>query len=145
LIHEIRPKNGETTKISFPNTSSSTAEEEEKNERLESFEHLALIEPHSTPNLSNDNELSTEAPSFIIIPLETLHEPQASVLQFLKEPSYDKLVKDLWTQGHKYRDHLPKKILRTKQSRLPEMATLSSRGLSNSKEEMVEGIGWTSK
>jgi hypothetical protein len=37
---EIRPENGETTKISFPNTSSSAAVEEEKDEHLESFEHL---------------------------------------------------------------------------------------------------------
>jgi hypothetical protein len=108
---EIRPKNGETTEISFPNTSSSAAEEEDKDEHLESFEHLEQIEPPSTPNLSNDKEVNTEAPSFIIIPLETLHDPQASVHQCLKEPFYDKLVKDLCTQGHKSRNHLSKKIL----------------------------------
>jgi hypothetical protein len=33
----------------------------------------------------------------------------------------------------------------SKISRLLEMGTHSSRGLSNSKEEMMEGIGWTSK
>jgi hypothetical protein len=59
--------------------------------------------------------VSTEAPSFIIIPLERLHEVQALVLQCLKVPSYDKLVKDLCIQGHKSRNHLPKKILRSKQ------------------------------
>jgi len=112
---EIWSENGETTEISFPNTSSSAAEEEEKDEQLESFEHLDEIEPPSTPNLSNDKEVSTEPPSFIIIPLETLHDPQASVLQCLKEPSYDKLVNDLCTQGHKSKNHLPKKILRSKQ------------------------------
>jgi hypothetical protein len=58
---------------------------------------------------------STKAHSFITIPFETLHEPQASVLQCLKEPSYDKFVKDICTQGHKFRNHLHKKILRSKQ------------------------------
>jgi len=82
---------------------------------LESVEHLEQIEPLSTPNLSNDKEMSTEAHSFITIPFETLHEPQASVLQCLKKPSYDKFVKNLCTQGHKSRNHLPKKILRSKQ------------------------------
>jgi hypothetical protein len=76
---EIRLENGETTEISFP--SSAAAEEEEKEEHLESVEHLKQIEPLSTPNLSNDKEMSTEAHSFITIPFETLHEPQASVLQ----------------------------------------------------------------
>jgi hypothetical protein len=99
---------------SFPNTSSSATKEEEKEEHLESVEHLEQIELPSTPNLSNDKEVSTEAHSFIIIPLETLHKPQALILQCLKEPLYDKLVKDLCTQGHKSRNHLPKKILRSK-------------------------------
>jgi hypothetical protein len=87
MIHEqaeIRPVNRETTEISFPNTFSSAAEEEEKEEHLEFVEHLEQIEPPSTPNLSNDKEMSTEAHSFITIPFETFHEPQASVLQYLK-------------------------------------------------------------
>jgi hypothetical protein len=112
---KIRPKNGETTEISFPNTSSSTVNEEEKEEHLESVEHLKQIEPPSTSNLSNEKEMSTEAHSFITIPFETLQESQASVLQCLKEPSYDKLLKDLCTQGHKSRNHFPKKILQSKQ------------------------------
>jgi hypothetical protein len=70
---EMRPENGETTEISFPNTSSSAVEEEEKDEHLESFEHLEKIEPPSTPNLSNDRVVCIEAFSFIIIPLETFH------------------------------------------------------------------------
>jgi hypothetical protein len=110
---EIRPENGNTTEISFP--SSLAAKEEEKGEHLESVEHLEQIGPPSTPNLSNEKEISTEAHSFIIIPFETLHGPQASVLQCLKEPSFDKFVKDLCTQGHESRNHLPKKILRSKQ------------------------------
>jgi len=76
---EIRLKNGETTKISFPNTSSLAAEEEEKDEHLESVEHLEQIEPPLTPNLSNDKEVSSKAHFFITIPLETIHEPQASI------------------------------------------------------------------
>jgi hypothetical protein len=112
---EIWLENGETTEILFLDTSSSAAEEEEKGEHLESVEHLEHITPPSNPNLSNDSEMSTEVHSFIIIPFETLHEPQASVLQCLKEPSYDKFVKDPCTQGHKSRNHHPKKILRSKE------------------------------
>jgi hypothetical protein len=67
---KIRPENGETTRISFP--SSSTAEEEEKEGHLESIEHLEQIEPPSTPNLFNDKEMSTKAHSFITILFETL-------------------------------------------------------------------------
>jgi hypothetical protein len=56
-------------------------EEGEKDEHLESVEHLERIELPSTPNLSNDKEISTETHSFMItIPFETLHEPQALVL-----------------------------------------------------------------
>jgi len=112
---DIRPENEKTTKISFPNTFLSAAEEEEKNEHLESVEHLKQIEPPLAPNLSNDKEMSTEAYSFITIPFEILHEPRASVFQCIKEPSYDKFVKDLRTQGHKFRNYLLKKILRSKQ------------------------------
>jgi hypothetical protein len=90
-------------------------EEEEKDERLKSVEHIEKIELLSTPNLSNDKEVNTEAHSFITISIETLHEPQASILQCLKEPSYDKLIKDLFTQGHKSRNHLSKKIFQSKQ------------------------------
>jgi hypothetical protein len=87
----------------------------DNDEQEEKEEYLQQIEPPSTPNLSNDKEMSTETHSFITIPFETLHEPQALVLQCLKEPSYDKFVKDLCTQGHKSMNHLPKKILRSKQ------------------------------
>jgi hypothetical protein len=48
------------------------------------------FEPSADTSLSNEKEVSTEAPSFIIIPLETHHEPKALVIQFLKEPSYAK-------------------------------------------------------
>jgi hypothetical protein len=59
--------------------------------------------------------MSTEAHSFITIPLETFHEPQASILQCLKEPSCAKTVKDPCTQGQTFRNHHPKKIIRSKQ------------------------------
>jgi hypothetical protein len=39
---EIRPETGETTEMSFPNTSFLTSEEEEKDEHLESVEHLGV-------------------------------------------------------------------------------------------------------
>jgi hypothetical protein len=80
--------------------------------REENLEHTA---PPPNPNTSNDKEMSTEAHSFITIPLETFHEPQASILKCLKEPSYAKTVKDLCTQLRKSRHHRPKKILRSKQ------------------------------
>jgi len=93
-------------------------EEEEKEEQIEHREqvkHKEKIEPPTDTSLSNDKEVSTEAHSFIIVPFETLHEPQDLVLQCLKESSCDKFVKNLCTQGHKSRNHLPKKILRSKQ------------------------------
>jgi hypothetical protein len=84
-------------------------------EKYEQVEHTEQIEPPPISKVSNDKEVSTEAHSFIAIPFETLHEPQASVLQCLKEPSYAKTIKDSCTQGHKSKNHLPKKILRSKQ------------------------------
>jgi hypothetical protein len=77
---EIRPKNGKTNEIFSPDRSPSAAKEEEKDELLESVEDLKQIEPPLAPNLSNDKKVSTEAPPFIIVPLETLHEPQAGIL-----------------------------------------------------------------
>jgi hypothetical protein len=106
---EIQPENEETAEISFP--SSSTAEEEEKDEHFKFVEHLEQIEPPQAPNLSNENEVSTETPLFIIVPLETDHKPQALVLQCLKETFYARILKDLYTQGRNFRNHVPKKIL----------------------------------
>jgi hypothetical protein len=82
---------------------------------LESVEYLEQIEPPLAPNLSNEKEVSTESPPFIIVPLETHHELQASVLQCLKKPSSPKSLKDRCTQGQKSRNHRPTKILRSKQ------------------------------
>ena len=73
------------------------------------------IEPPPTPNLSNDTKVSIEVPSFIIVPFETHRENQASILQCLKEPSRAQCLKDLYTQDHKSRNHVPKRILQSKQ------------------------------
>jgi hypothetical protein len=112
---EIRLENGETTEISFPTTYSSAAEEEEKAEHLESDAHLGHTAPPPNPNSSNNKEMSIEAHPFITIPLETLHEPQPSILQCLKESSCAKPIKDPYTQGQKSRNRHPKNILRSKQ------------------------------
>jgi hypothetical protein len=67
-------------------------------------------EPLPIPNLSNDKEVSTEAHSFVTIPLKTHHETQVSFLQCLKVLSYVIIFKDLCTEGHKSWNNLPKKI-----------------------------------
>jgi hypothetical protein len=85
------------------------------NEEEEKEEHLEHTTPLPNPNMSNDKEVSTEAHSFITIPLETFHEPQDSVLQRLQKPSSAKSLKDRCTQGQKFRNHRPTKILRSKQ------------------------------
>jgi hypothetical protein len=85
------------------------------NEEEEKEEHLEHTTPLPNPNMSNDKEVSTEAHSFITIPLNTFHEPQASVLQCLPNPSSTKSLKDRYTQGQKSSNHHPTKILRSKQ------------------------------
>jgi len=82
------------------------------NEEEEKEEHLEHTTPLPNPNMSNDKEVSTEAHSFITIPLETFHEPQASVLQCLQKPSSAKSLKDRCRQEEKSRNHHPTKILR---------------------------------
>jgi hypothetical protein len=62
-----------------------TPEMQTKNGDEESQEQ---IEPPPISNWSNDKEVSTEAHSFLTIPLETQHESQASSFQCLEEPSY---------------------------------------------------------
>jgi hypothetical protein len=61
----------------------------------------------SPPNFSNDKEVSTEAHSFVTIPLETQHEPLASHFQCLEEPSYVKIFKESCTQRCKSRNRNP--------------------------------------
>ena len=83
---EIRAKNGEEVKE----------------------EHLAQIEP--LPEPSNDKEVSTEAHSFITIPLKTYHEPPVSSFQCLEEPSYVEIFKESHTEDHKSGNRVPKWI-----------------------------------
>ena len=47
-------------------------------------ENEEQIELPQNQNFSNDKEVSIEAHSFVTIPLETQHEPQASHFQCLK-------------------------------------------------------------
>ena len=81
--------------------------EEVKEERLEQVERREQVEP--PPDPSNDKEGSTEAHSFVTIPLET---QQASSFQCLEEPSYVEIFKETHTQDHKSRNCVPKWILR---------------------------------
>ena len=113
--HKMWTKNGETTEISSPKPSSSIAKpfiinkKEEEGEE-DQVEHTEQVECLSTPSLPHDKKVSIEAPSFITIPFETQYEPQASVPQCLKEPSYAKILKDLCKQASKSMDHCPKKV-----------------------------------
>jgi hypothetical protein len=97
-------------------------EQEEKEEQIEhrdqieqeeQVEDKKKIEPPADTSPSNDKEMSTEAHSFIIVPLETHHESKALILQCLK--TYAKILKDLCRQWHKSRNHRPKKIFSSKQ------------------------------
>jgi hypothetical protein len=65
-------------------------------------------------NWSYDKEVSTEAYSFIIIPLKTYLEPQVSSFQCLKEPFYVEIFKESHTKYHKSRNRVPKWIPRNK-------------------------------
>jgi hypothetical protein len=85
------------------------------NEEEEKEEHLEHTTPLPDPNMSTDKEMSTEAHSFITIPLETFHEPRVSVLQCLQMPSSTKSLKDRCTQEQKSRNHRLTKILRSTQ------------------------------
>jgi hypothetical protein len=112
-------------------------DEEEKEEHLEFVKHLEQIEPPPALNLSNGKEMNTEAHSFITIPFETLLEPQASVLQCLKEPFYTQILKDLCTQGRNSRNHLPKKIFRSKQ-----VGYLRGRNILLEGHQILKRKGW---
>ena len=83
--------------------------EEVKEEHLEQVKHREQVEP--PPNPSNNKEESTEAHSFITIPLETYHEPQVSSFQCLEVPSYVEIFKESHTEDHKSRNRVPKWIL----------------------------------
>jgi hypothetical protein len=96
---EVQMEKEKTTEISSPKSSPSAVkplivnsyEEEGKEEQVKQ------IEPPPITNLSNDREVSIEAHSFITIPLESQHEPQASSFQCLEEPSYVEIFKESHT------------------------------------------------
>jgi hypothetical protein len=79
--------------------------EEEKKEQ---------IEPPPILNWPNDKEVSTEAHSFVTIPLETYHSHQVPSFQSLVEPSYVEIFEESHTQNHKSKNHVPKWIPRNK-------------------------------
>jgi hypothetical protein len=72
------------------------------------------FEPPPNPNMPNDKEVSTEAHSFVTIPLETQLKPQVSSFQCLEEPFYVEIFKDSRTQDHKSRNLVPKRIFQSK-------------------------------
>jgi hypothetical protein len=87
--------------------------------------------------------VSTEAHPFVAIPLETYHAPHISSFQCLKEPSYVAIFKDSHTQDHTSRNRGPKRNFRSKFLGYIRWRNILPEGVSYSKEEMVEGIGWT--
>jgi hypothetical protein len=79
--------------------------EEEKKEQFE---------PSPILNWPNDKEVSIEAHSFVIIPLETYHSHQVPSFQCFEEPSYVEIFKESHTEDHKSRNRVPKWIPRNK-------------------------------
>jgi hypothetical protein len=112
----------------------------DSNQEEEKKEHLEHTAPLSNPKSSNDKKMSIEAHSFITIPLETFHEPQASIPKCLKEPSYAKIVKDLCTQPRKSRNHRPKKILRSKQVDYMRWRNIPPKGYQILKKKWWKGL-----
>jgi hypothetical protein len=101
----------EDNKSTYENAQITTklvSEEKAVNKEEEKEVQVEQYEPPS--NSSNDKEMSTEAHSFVTIPLETYHAPQVSSFQCLEEPSYVEIFKDSRTQDHKYRNHVPKRF-----------------------------------
>jgi hypothetical protein len=70
------------------------------------------LDPPPILNWANDKEVSTEAYSFVTIPLETYH--QVPSFQCLEESSYVEIFEDSHTRHHKSRNHVPKWIPRNK-------------------------------
>ena len=101
------------------------------------------LSPPPNPNLSNDKEVSTEAHSFVTIPLKTHHETQVSFLQCLKALSYAIILKDLCTEGHKSRNNLPMKIRLSKKIGYLKWQNILLEGYQILKKKGWKGIGWT--
>jgi hypothetical protein len=92
-----------TTLVSKERADNHEEEEEEMEEQIE-----------PPPNPSNDKDVSTEAHSFVTIPLETYHSSQVSSFQCLEEPSYVVIFEDSRTHDHKSRNRGPKRNFRSK-------------------------------
>jgi hypothetical protein len=101
-VHE----HAQTTTTLFSEERADNHEEEEEKKKQ--------FEPLPNPIRSNDKEVSTEAHSFVTIPLETQLEPKVSPFQCLEEPSYVEIFNDSRTQDHKFRNRGPKRIFRSK-------------------------------
>jgi hypothetical protein len=72
------------------------ADNHKENHEKEKEEQVEQFEPPPISNPSYDKEVSTEAHSFVTIPLET--QPQIPSFQCLKEPSYVEIFEELHTQ-----------------------------------------------
>jgi outer membrane biosynthesis protein TonB len=114
-IEEKEEKDEQIQHIEEQEEKEDQIEHRDQIEQEEQVEHKKKIEPPADTSPSNDKEVSTEAHSFIIVPLETHHESKALILQCLKEPSYAKILKDLCRQAHKSWNHRQKKIFPNKQ------------------------------
>ena len=99
-------------------TTTLVSEEKVVSKVEEKEEHLEQIEPLPIPIFSNDKVMSTEAHSFVIIPLKTYLEPQVSSFQCLEEPFYVEIFKESHTEDHKSRNHVPKWIPQNKVNNL---------------------------
>ena len=103
----------ETNKSTHEHAQTTTklvSEEKAVNKEEEKEEHLEQIKLPPISNWSNEKEVSTEVHSFITMPLKTHHEIQVSFHHCLMTLSYAIIIKDLCTEGHKFRNNLPKKI-----------------------------------
>jgi hypothetical protein len=124
-------KHAQTTTTLVSEKRANNHEEEEKEEQ---------VEPLPNPNIPNDKEVSTEAHSFVTIPLETQLEPQVSSFQCLKEPCYVEIFKDSCTKDHKSRNRVPKRIFRSKLLGYKRWRNILSKGYQVFKKKGWKGL-----
>jgi hypothetical protein len=92
MIDEDCPNDRHHEHVQTTTTTTLVSKERADNHEEEEEEMEEQIEP--PPNPSNDNDVSTEAHSFVTIPLETYHSSQVSSFQCLEEPSYVTIFED---------------------------------------------------
>jgi hypothetical protein len=92
-------------------TTTLVSEERADNQEEEKEEQ---VEPLQNSNPSNDKEVSTEAHSFVTIPLKIYHSPQVLSFQCLEESSYVAIFEDSHTHDHTSRYRGPKRNFRSK-------------------------------